>query len=456
MPEILITFATLSVSKGSAAQVISFLSEARALRDDLNITLVSHHSDLDAGAARPLGVNLVGYPLGRATRLNTRSLFMLLTRMRVLAGRALETVGLPQEFVTREQVVQAYRRADLILDFSGDSYRDRPGGVSIAHNVNLLAAQAARVPCVVMSQSLGPFRRYNRPLTRYCLNQARLIYIRELRTAELLLRLGVQPGLLYLAPDLAFVLPAAPPAVVSRMLAEAGLVSEHTPRPWVGLSLSSLTKAISQDGDANAYFAAMGRLVRHVRGRLGASVFLVPHEINPPQLGEDDVAAAEKFVEMMGRPAWLHTVAGDYGPCELKGLIASFDAFVGGRMHAAIAALSSGVPTMTVSWSHKYEGLMEQIGMPEFSWSMNDKAGRDTTDIFDALWRRRAAARERLIEFTEHSRPLIREAVRRTLDVMGGGPVTEASQLPDIFACPKFSGRRRQALGALARGTSRD
>jgi polysaccharide pyruvyl transferase WcaK-like protein len=451
MPDILITFATLSVSKGSAAQVISFLSEARALRDDLNITLVSHHSDLDARAARPLGVNLVGYPLGRATRLNSRSLFMLLTRLRVLAGGALEGAGLPHEFITREQVARAYRGADLILDFSGDSYRDRPGGVSIAHNVNLLAARAARVPCVLMSQSLGPFRRYNRPLTRHCLNRAKLIYIRELRTAELLLRLGVKPELLFLAPDLAFCLPAAPTAVVSGMLEAGGISPERIPRPWVGLSLSSLTKAISRGGDGNSYFAAMGRLVRHVRERLNASVFLVPHEINPPQLGEDDVAAAEKFVEMMGRPGWLHAVAGDCGPCELKGLIASFDAFVGGRMHAAIAALSSGVPTMAVSWSHKYEGLMEQIGMPEFSWSVSDKAGRDPADIFDALWRRRAAVRGRLIGFTEFSRPLIREAVRRTLGVIGGGPLTEAARQPETLAAPGLTGRGRQAWGFARR-----
>src|SRR5688572_2655867 len=104
MPEILITFATLSVSKGSAAQVFSFLTEARALRDDLSVTLVSHHSDLDAKAAGPLGIKLVGYPLGRATNLNRRSLLMLLTRMRLVAGRALKSVSLPHEFLTDEQV----------------------------------------------------------------------------------------------------------------------------------------------------------------------------------------------------------------------------------------------------------------------------------------------------------------------------------------------------------------
>ena len=44
-------------------------------------------------------------------------------------------------------------------------------------------------------------------------------------------------------------------------------------------------------------------------------------------------------------------------PIEAKNLISAMDIFVGSRMHATIAALSSGVPTIPVSYSNKFSGL---------------------------------------------------------------------------------------------------
>ena len=51
-------------------------------------------------------------------------------------------------------------------------------------------------------------------------------------------------------------------------------------------------------------------------------------------------------------------------PIKAKNLISSMDIFVGARMHATIAALSSGVATIPTAYSMKFSGLFEGIGYP--------------------------------------------------------------------------------------------
>lgn len=48
-------------------------------------------------------------------------------------------------------------------------------------------------------------------------------------------------------------------------------------------------------------------------------------------------------------------------PMEAKGYIAAMDLFTGARMHATIAAFSSGVPVIPFSYSRKFEGLFDSL-----------------------------------------------------------------------------------------------
>ena len=62
-------------------------------------------------------------------------------------------------------------------------------------------------------------------------------------------------------------------------------------------------------------------------------------------------------------------------PMDVKGYIAAMDVFVGARMHATIGAFSSGVATIPVSYSRKFEGLYESLG-----YEYLIQAQKDSTD----------------------------------------------------------------------------
>ena len=48
------------------------------------------------------------------------------------------------------------------------------------------------------------------------------------------------------------------------------------------------------------------------------------------------------------------------GPVEVKSFIAGLDFFIGARMHATIAAFSSGIPVVPLAYSRKFNGLFKE------------------------------------------------------------------------------------------------
>jgi len=415
---VLLTFATVSWQKGSAAQVISLVHELRRTRDDLRFRLLSHCPEIDTGPASALGIEVVGpgFPAG-ASR-NRRSVSMLQRRIACMTNGRLRRTARWWSAGAHEPLAEAYAEADFILDLSGDSYRDPPGGFALAHHATFLAALATETPYALVSQSLGPFRPWNRALTRYCVDRAKLVYVRERRTREILVRLGVQPDQIQLAPDVAFALPALP---AEPIWSREGWAADQIPRPWVALSVSDLALRVAASRAGNAYVEEFAQLCEHVHRKHGGALFLVPHEINPPYYGSDDRSAAECLLERMGRPSWMHSLRGDYDPSRLKGFIGECDVLVASRMHAAIAGLSSGIPTLLVAWSHKYVGLMEEIGLDGCVWDQRAPKG-PLAGLFERLWNRRDTIRRHLLEYTARARHEIADITGRIAACIPGAP----------------------------------
>jgi len=133
----------------------------------------------------------------------------------------------------------------------------------------------------------------------------------------------------------------------------------------VGLNVSGLLMngGYSRDnmfGLTLDYPALMRGLVAAFLAR-GAEVHLVPHVLTARGDVEDDLTAAQtlaaEFPAAVVAPAFAH-------PSEAKGYIAGMDFFAGARMHACIAAFSSGVPVVPMAYSRKFEGLFGTLGYP--------------------------------------------------------------------------------------------
>ena len=90
----------------------------------------------------------------------------------------------------------------------------------------------------------------------------------------------------------------------------------------------------------------------------GYKVHLIPHVIIPNEQGEDDYHAC-KLVNDIFQDTIIAPMYDS--PIDVKGYIAGLDMFIGARMHATIAAISSGVPVIPIAYSRKVNGLYSNL-----------------------------------------------------------------------------------------------
>jgi polysaccharide pyruvyl transferase WcaK-like protein len=109
------------------------------------------------------------------------------------------------------------------------------------------------------------------------------------------------------------------------------------------------------------------KLASAVLGDPQTHLLLVPHTFAPDDSVESDPFACRQLREQL--PAVMrnrvHVVAQDYDQNEIKGVIGLCDFFIGTRMHACIAALSQGKPTVGVAYSKKFAGVFDTVGMAQ-------------------------------------------------------------------------------------------
>ena len=69
-------------------------------------------------------------------------------------------------------------------------------------------------------------------------------------------------------------------------------------------------------------------------------------------------------------------------PIQAKSYISNMDCFIGSRMHSTIASISSGVPTLPVSYSRKFEGLFETLEYPYIIHWNNSRLEEDIISFY--------------------------------------------------------------------------
>lgn len=249
---------------------------------------------------------------------------------------------------------EALARADLVFDIGGgDSFTDIYGPKRFLTVWGTKARALLKgKPLVLSPQTIGPFEsRWARVLARSVMNRARLIVSRDAPSTAFLTAMGVRGDVLE-ATDVAMRLPYSPPPP-----REDGCVH-------VGLNVSGLLMSGGYTG-ANQFGLTVNypHLVRDIIGWFqsqdNVQVHLVGHVQSQTQPIEDDQRAGETLAaEFPGA-----VLAPEFtSPVEAKSYVAGMDFFMGARMHATIAALSSGVPVVPMAYSRKFRGVFETLG----------------------------------------------------------------------------------------------
>lgn len=286
--------------------------------------------------------------------------------------------------------------ADVALGISGgDSFTDLYGRRrfrTIA--MPMEAAIQLGTPLVLLPQTYGPFSDpgMRRDASRI-VRAASLCFARDERSLDALVDLlgdAYDPAKHRLAVDMAFALPrygSDEPALDRRPVGinVSGLILDPNAREVFGLRVD--------------YRALMIRFLREFLTRTQEQVVLVPH-VTPSNGVECDLAASQYILQELGEVAEGRVrIAGPFDdPRKAKAEIARTSWFLGTRMHAAIGALSSGVPAAALAYSMKTQGVFDSVGVGSH---VADMTAEDEHRIISTLWRSyraRHRARTRIAE----------------------------------------------------------
>ncbi len=290
--------------------------------------------------------------------------------------------------------LQTIHTSDGILDISGgDSFTDLYGPRVFKSVIapKLLALRQQK-PLILLPQTYGPFNNpENRQIASEIVKKSKYAWARDKRSFEVLTDLlgeSFDAERHKCGVDVAFGLPAVKPANLSHSL-ETFLRDSQT--EIAGFNISGLIyndpqNARDRFGFKADYNKVVVDLIKHFINKTDCRIALVPHVVTPEGHYESDIAACQNVLTRLDSDSRkrIAVVPAYENPCEIKWVIKQFDWFCGTRMHATIAALSSGVPVSAISYSPKTLGVFETCGQGQH---VADPQQLDNDEMLDCLWK---------------------------------------------------------------------
>lgn len=247
---------------------------------------------------------------------------------------------------------------DVIFDTSGgDSYSDIYGNIRMLHQYLPKAIVLSRKKKLVFTpQTIGPFK--SSIWSKLCGRQMKnslAVFARDNKSFELG-KNKFKLDNIYQVTDMAMVLPYE---------SDRYNIENTDEKLRVGVNVSGLLynggyTENNQFGLKTNYKELIDEIITMLMTELKCDVYLVPHVITTGT--ESDNEACEKIKNEY--PSVHYKEVFD-GPIEAKSFIANLDLLIGSRMHSTIAAISSGVPVLPLSYSRKFEGLFGSIDYKE-------------------------------------------------------------------------------------------
>jgi colanic acid/amylovoran biosynthesis protein len=244
------------------------------------------------------------------------------------------------------------RSYDVIIDIcGGDSFSDIYGlKRHVFLSLGKLFTLAVRRPLVFAPQTIGPFKgRFATWVAKRLIKRSALVVTRDLESKKEAQRLGAKD--IIATSDVAFVLPYAK-ANYSPGVTHVGV-------NFSGLLYNGGYSGKNMFGLKGEYRTLVRSILAELAIKKDVQVHLVSHVISDNSAVEDDYRLAielhQEFPSTILAPKFK-------SPSEAKSYISGLDFFAGSRMHACIAAVSSGVPCLPIAYSKKFQTLFATVG----------------------------------------------------------------------------------------------
>ena len=301
---------------------------------------------------------------------------------------------------TSKVAFDLFRKADVVIIagggmFGGAKYRSLTGNLFPIYLAKKLGKKV-----MVYGPSVEPFTsKVVKVATRYTLNRADLITVREELTFDLLKSLRITAPL-HLTAEPAFLIGNEPLNTGLSLLAEAG-IPMATDRLMIGMTTRNWNFPREKDSSRKRemYLHTLQQTIEKIlEARADALIVIFNTSINASFEDDDRVIASQ--IRMKLRPNLrdrVYLLTGDYTPHETKAMIGNMKIFIATRFHSAVFALSMGIPLLMVAPEpHKNHGIMKMMGLTDYTMDASSVTPDKLFDMFDRLMSQRDQVAEHI------------------------------------------------------------
>lgn len=345
----------------------------------------------------------------RVVKIILRAFVRLLT---ATSWRILRCIRVSADFLLRrDKVLREYGNADVVINLCyGDTFAYKKEFYFkllffILWHQSLIAILLKK-PLFFFPQSIGPFQSgFSSILAKFVLNRCEVIMAREKLSKEYLLKMGVRAPI-YVVPDLSFAIMPVPDHQVYKILSRE---SVKETRPLVGIAIRE---------NMYRHLDVMSAIVDYLTSKMKAKVIFIPHtsiSASHAHLGCCDPRfLAKEVIKKIECKELVNSINGEYRVEELRGIIGKCDLFIGAYMHADTSALSTYVPVVAISYSHKTEGIMNLVGLGEFVLPLKDLSIPYALNKIEKAFYNR----DRLRHALRRKIPVLREKAMKTGEIV--------------------------------------
>lgn len=300
-------------------------------------------------------------------------------------------------FLANAELRRDIESCDLLLAIGGDSYCLDYGLDSLFYFA-AIGDQGLRQgkPVMLWGASVGPFSNLPGVEKQMIAHFARLtaLTVRESHSIGYLKDIGVADKVAAVV-DSAF-------ALEPQEVDVSGFWPAAREEGLLGLNISPLIEQLrARHGKGERVIDEVARFVRNAVVRSGLAVLLVPH-VDPLDGGtrnSDSATMSRLLRQTVDLDGWVRMVPPGMNATQLKYVISRCRYFIGARTHATIAALSSGVPTVSIAYSVKARGINADLfGHQRFVLDACEVSATTLADSLLLLQREEAPIRSLLAE----------------------------------------------------------
>lgn len=304
-----------------------------------------------------------------------------------------------------KEIFQAVRQCDLLLSGGGSLLQDATSSRSILYYLFILRlAQLMGKETFIYSQGIGPITmKRNQRLTAHALRRASGIVVRDAKSRDLLVSIGVPDDLIHVTAD-----PVIRARRVGTDLGEDILRREGCPRVRERLTVGWAVKARRPDA---VFYREIQKCIRWLREEYDADSVLIPF------FHSEDLSVCEAIASGLDVP--VGCLKEKHLSEETLSIIGCMDVLVGIRLHSLIYAAVMGVPMIGVSYDPKVDSFLSSIQRPTlcsveaFSLEKFQDAFRETLQNRESIRETTALCVDALVKKLDTNEQLIQEIMER-------------------------------------------